>query len=73
MSMRDIYRKVARENGVSLAQVKHEIQNSLNLTWADNTRERAKIAMRNEIPSENFVPTADEFIIFMASKIRNRQ
>lgn len=62
-NMKKIYKKIAKENGVSVAEVKREMQEAIRATYVQPNF-YAKC-----IPCENEVPTPDEFIAYAANRV----
>ena len=62
MSMRKIYRKVARQNGVTIKEVRAEMQNAINAAWNDPQNNGIIRAYQNQVPHCGAVPTPDEVI-----------
>lgn len=72
MSMRQVYRKVARENGVTLAEVRQEIQGAINHTYENCPNDGVTQAYQSRVPRKGEVPTADEFIRYAAQAGREK-
>lgn len=72
MSMRSTYRKIAKENGITVAEVKQEIQAALNVTYENPPDDGVTIAYQNRVPRKDNIPTPDEFIRYAISEIRNK-
>jgi len=71
MSMRKIYRKVARKHGVSVKEVKEEMQKALEYSYTNTPDDGVIGAYQKQIPSKGEIPTPDEFIRYAAKKIKN--
>lgn len=73
MSMRKIYKKVAKQNGVSIAEVKREIQAAITATYTDplNQNEITK-AYQRRVPCKGEIPTPDELIRYLAHEVPTR-
>jgi len=70
MGIRRIYRKIAKQYGVTPAEVKREINMAITRTWA-NAGEGLAIKQRQEqIPCKGKIPTDQELIEYLAQKIR---
>ena len=63
MSMRKIYRQIAREHGVSAGDVRREIQAAINEAY----REPNEYA--RQIKCKGSAPTPEEFIAYAAVKL----
>lgn len=69
MKMEKILKKVARANGVTVREVKTEIQAAINEAWK-NPPDDAAAAFQRKVPCAGEIPTPDEFIRFMVNEIR---
>ncbi len=69
MKMEKILKKVARANGVTIKEVKTEIQAAINGAWK-NPPDDAAAAFQRKVPCMGEIPTPDEFIRFMVNEIR---
>lgn len=70
MSMRNVYRKIAREHGVSVQEVKREIQTAINEAYKNPLPDMAMQQCR--IPKKGKVPTPDEVIRFSVEEVLKR-
>lgn len=70
MSMRSVYRKIARENGVSAKEVREEIQREINLAWNNPQKGEIVAAYQRQVPCKGIIPSPDEVILFASNKIR---
>ena len=68
MKMEKILKKVARANGVTVREVKTEIQAAINEAWK-NPPDDAAAAYQRKVPFAGEIPTPDEFIRFMVNEI----
>ena len=64
---RKLLRKVAREHGVSLNEVKREIQAAIDHAYTNPTEEAL------QIPHKGEKPTADEVIAHIVGEIKSRK
>lgn len=71
MSMRKIYRKVARKYGVSVKEVKEEMQKALEYAYTNTPDDGVTEAYQKQVPSKGEIPTPDEFIRYVVNKINN--
>ncbi len=69
MKMEKILKKVARANGVTIKEVKTEIQAAINEAWK-NPPDDAAAAFQRKVPCMGEIPTPDEVIRFMVNEIR---
>jgi len=63
--MEEIYQEIASKYGVSVEDIKRDIQEAINEAYADPTPEANSILRTNEIP------TPDEFIKNIAHRIQH--
>lgn len=70
MSMRKVYRKVARKHGVSVKEVKEEMQKALEYAYTNTPDDGVTGAYQKQVPSKEQIPTPDEFIRYAANKIK---
>jgi hypothetical protein len=73
MSMRRIYRKIAREHGVSVAEVKQDMQVAINAAYDNQPNDGVTKAYQNRVPRKGDVPTVEEFIIHVAKEVKKRE
>lgn len=69
MNMEKIYRKVAQKYGVSVAEVKKDIQEAINAAYQNPPEDGVTRAWQNRITRKGVIPTADEFIRYAAGEI----
>lgn len=69
MSMRSIYRKVAKKYGVSAKEVRKEIQATITEAYTNplNQNEITK-AYQNRVPCKWEIPTPEEMIRYLAKQ-----
>jgi len=68
--MRKIYRKVARKHGVSVEEVKEEMQKALDHAYTNTPDDGVTRAYQKQVASKGEIPTPDEFIRYAANKIK---
>lgn len=68
MNMKKIYKKVAKQYGVSVQEVEREIQAAIADAYADplNHNEITQLYQQN-VPRKGEIPTPDEVIRYLAS------
>ncbi|MBO4692804.1 MAG: hypothetical protein J5659_00205 [Clostridia bacterium] len=71
MSTREILRRIARENKVSVAEVKRDMHEAIRLTMKSHPAESEPIW--NRLAPDGKEPSIDEFIKFCAAEVTNRQ
>ena len=70
MSMRKIYRKVAKKHGVSVKEVKEEMQKALDYAYTNTLDDGVTGAYQKRVPSKGDIPTPEEFIKYAANKVK---
>ena len=72
MSMRSIYRKIAKQNGVSVKEVKEEMQKALDDAW-DNPDKSVDVRFNQmKMSPDGKKPSVDEFIRYCSSEIKQK-
>ena len=72
MSMRKVYRKVARKYGVTVEEVKREMQSAIDETYKSPDNNDITKAYQDRVPREGEIPTVDEFIHYVSNKAKNK-
>lgn len=70
MSMRKIYRKVAKKHDVSVKEVKEEMQKALDHAYSNTADDGVTGAYQKQVPSKGDIPTPEEFIKYAANKVK---
>jgi hypothetical protein len=70
--MRKVYRKVARKYGVTVEEVKREMQSAIDETYNNSDNNDITKAYQNKVPREGKIPTVDEFIRYASNKAKNK-
>lgn len=70
MSMKNIYKKIAKEHGVTWQEVRNDMQSALNHAYTDQNRNILNIVRQKEVEKTGEIPTPEEFIAH-ATKILN--
>lgn len=73
MSMRQIYRKVAKKNGVSVAEVKQDMQAAIDYAYKNTFNNSITADYQKQVPHNGEIPTSEELIIYAAHKIKDHQ
>ena len=73
MSNRSIYRKIAKENGISVKEVKKDMQSALDHAYKNAPNDGVTKAYQNKMPRKGEVPTPEEFISFAAMEVKKRK
>lgn len=71
--MRNIYRKIAKKNGVTAAEVKRDIQGTIDHAYKTTDDDGITTAYQNRVPRKGEIPTAEEFIRYATQKAREKQ
>ncbi len=69
MNMRKIYRKIAKKNGVSVQEVRREMQAAITEAYTDplNDNEITK-AYQNRVPRKGEIPTPEELLRYLSGQ-----
>ena len=70
-SMRSIYRKIAKAHGVSVKEVREEMQGALNAAYQNNG-DPVITANQQRIPKKGEIPTVEEFLRYASGEIRKK-
>lgn len=70
MSMRNIFRKIAKENGLSVKAVKEEMQNALEYAYKSTTEDGISSARQNAVPRKNKIRTPEEFVKYTVNLVK---
>lgn len=73
MSMRQVYRKIAKEHGVTPAEVKRDMQAAIGHAYQNTPADGVTEAYQKQIPRKGKIPTAEEVIRFAAQKVKDEQ
>lgn len=73
MSMRSIYRKIARQNGVSVAEVREEMQKAIDAAWDNPDKTAENKFMQYQVKPDETKPTPEEFIRFNSELIKKNK
>lgn len=66
---RKIYRKIAKKHGVTVAEVKQDMQEAINTAYTDPDRNLINIKVQNSVPRKGDIPTPNEMIRFAATEV----
>ncbi|MEY8236613.1 sporulation initiation factor Spo0A C-terminal domain-containing protein [Lachnospiraceae bacterium 66-29] len=74
MSMRKIYRELAKKHGASAKEVQQEMQAALTEAYTDplNNNEITK-AYQNRVPRQGAIPTPEEAVRYLAGKVKKNR
>lgn len=71
MKMKKVLREVARANGVSVKEVRKEIQKAVDEAWKTPPNDGGvTAAYQQRVPCRGEIPTPEELIRYMAGEIR---
>ena len=73
MSMRSIYRKIAKEHGVTVAEVKRDMQAAITHTYTHTPDDGVIIAYQNRVPRKGEIPTPEELIKYATQEAKQRE
>ena len=73
MRMRKILKQVARENGVTVKEVREEMQKAINEAWQNPPRDGGvTAAYQRRVPCRGTIPTPEELIRYAAAEIKKQ-
>lgn len=67
---RRIYRKIAKKHGVSIEEVRQDIQNAIDLAYTDSNLSPINIKAQNAVLRKDEIPTPDELICHIANEVQ---
>ncbi|WMI81647.1 sporulation initiation factor Spo0A C-terminal domain-containing protein [Anaerotignum sp. MB30-C6] len=70
MINRKMYRKIAKEEGATVAEVKREMQLALESAYSNSKNDGVTKSYQNQVPRRDEVPTPEEFIRFAVGKVK---
>lgn len=70
MQMEKIFSQIAKERGITVREVREEMQKAINEAWAHPQRNSVTAAYQRQIPCKGEIPTPEEFIDYVASRIQ---
>lgn len=74
MNMRKMYRRIAKEHGVSVTEVKRDMQEAITAAYQNPPQDGGVIAAyQRRVPRKGEIPTPDELIRYAAKKIKADQ
>lgn len=69
MNKKKIYRKVAKEYGVSVQEVKQEMQAALDYSYRNPPDDGVTGAWQNKVPRKGEAPTPDELLRYACGEL----
>ena len=73
MSKRSIYRKIAKQNGVPVKEVKAEMQKALDDAWNNPDKTKEAAFMQAQFGANGQAPTTEEFIKSVSTAVKHNQ
>jgi len=73
MNMRRIYRKIAKEYGVSVEEVKRGMRAAIEYAYKNPDRTESEKTKQKSIDCRNGVPTPQEFITYAVGELTKEQ
>lgn len=67
--MRKTYREIARRHGVTVAEVRAQMQAAIDEAWKNPEKMPEIIAAQREVPCKGSIPTPEELIRYGKRKI----
>lgn len=71
MNMKKIYRKIAKENGVTVAEVMRDMQEAIDYAYKNISDDGVTGVYQNQVPRKGKIPTTSEIIRFATQKIKD--
>ncbi len=72
MSNRKTLRKIAKENGVTLKEVRNDMQAAINHAYQNPTQNGLTSAFQNRVPMKGEIPTIDEFLNYAVNETKKK-
>ncbi len=74
MSMRKIYRELAKKHGVSVKEIRQDMQAALTEAYTDplNNNVITK-AYQNRVPRQGEIPTPEEAVRYLAGEVKKNR
>lgn len=72
MSLRSIYRKIAKKHDVSVAEVIQEMQAAIDQAYLRLNQSEREKAKQNSLPCQGERPTPEELIQHVAKTVREK-
>ena len=74
MSMRKIYRELAKKHGVSVKEVREDMQAALTEAYTNPLNNNAITkAYQNRAPRQDKIPTPEEAVRYLAGKVKKNR
>ena len=69
MDFEEIYRQIAQKHGVSVQEVRDEMQKAITMAWTDVERTEEERMRQQEVISADEIPTPEELVRYVITKI----
>lgn len=69
MQMKRIFKQIAKERDVSAREVREEMQKAITEAWMRPHNDSVTAAYQRQVPCKGEIPTPEELIFYLASKI----
>lgn len=70
---RKTYRKIAKQHGVTVAEVKRDMQEAITAAYTDPNTDFATFKAQRAVPRKGDVATPNEVIDYAAAEVRRRE
>lgn len=67
---KNIYRKIAKMHGVTVAELKKDMQAAIDYAYTKTDKSDCEKSMQESMPYMGEVPTTNEFIKFVACRVK---
>ncbi|PWM50788.1 MAG: hypothetical protein DBX60_08510 [Bacillota bacterium] len=73
MRMKKILKQIAKENGVTVKEVREEMQMAITMAWTNPPKDGGvTAAYQRRVPCKGEIPTPEELIRYAAAEIRKQ-
>ncbi len=70
MDFEEIYRQIAQKHGVSVQEVRDEMQKAITMAWTDAERTEEERMRQQEVISADEIPTPEDLVRHVITKIK---
>lgn len=71
--MKRIYQRIAKEDGISVTEVKKEMQDAIENSYKKKDKTLSEMVLQKSITYHGEVPTVDEFIEAISHKFKYQE
>ncbi|MCO1604377.1 sporulation initiation factor Spo0A C-terminal domain-containing protein [Desulfosporosinus nitroreducens] len=71
--MRRVYRKIAKEHGVSVQEVKRDMRTAIEYAYKKPTRSESEKTIQESIACKKGVPTPKEFVTYADRELKREE